>query len=159
MESKQIVILVATIFAVIIYFNIPVNKAWLDNRILVFTDNIHEELNNRDLEFRRKRRWEAQYMGVTQVKATAEMYNIKEPLLLVPPPEYYQSIYPGFTFPEPVICYYFAGLRTTTMTCEDVYKANCCLIIENGAMRIMPLQSKEEIDRVINIFKSANKPS
>lgn len=154
MGGRQIILLFAGFIFVIIFFNIPTYKGWLDKRILVFTKEIHEEIGNMDLEARRVYRLQGPYTGVLSIKENAKLLKIDSPLVLFPPNEYCQKMMPGLVLPEPVVCYYFAGLRATTINSNDVYNANCGIVFENGQFILAPLYNKEQIDRVIGIYKA-----
>lgn len=153
MNFRQIIILLITCFVLVIFFNIPVEKAWLENRILVFNKNLIEEKEHMDLEDRRVMRWASSYTAMVTISEYIKKNQSEDVKVLVPPKEYYTKRMPGLILPEPVIAYYFTGLRTTTKDCEDVYEAKGCIIYRGEKFEYQPLANKEEVIKVLEAYE------
>ncbi|MCB9045998.1 MAG: hypothetical protein H6550_07650 [Chitinophagales bacterium] len=154
MNNRQIIILLITTFVVIIYLNIPANKKWLENRILSFAEEIATQTEHMKLEERKEIRWQSSYTAIVTITDFIKKQDKSDPLVLLPPQSYYKKIDARILIPEPVVCYYFTGLKTTTIKCKDVYKATGCLIHNGKEFIYQPLKDSTEVSKVIEIYKN-----
>lgn len=152
MDHRQLSLLAAALLIITFYFGIPLNKQWFKDHILNFTDDIYEEINYMDPEVRKEYRWAASYVMTKSIKETIEKHKIDSPLILTPPDKYYKKYNAELIIPEPVVFYYYSGLRTTMIGAKDVYKANFGIIYEGNTMKLVPLNNREQIQHVIDIY-------
>ena len=153
MNYRQIVNLLATFFVIIIIFNIPVEKAWLNKRILVFNKDFYDEIERMDLESRRVRRWASSYTAMVSISDYIKKNQTPDVLVLVPPDEFYKKRMPWLILPEPVVAYYFTGLRTTTKDCDDVLDAKGCILYRTDRFEYQPLEGQDEVRKVLELYE------
>lgn len=103
MFARQLLLLTAAIFSIVLYFSIGANHDWLHERILNFNTDIDEELDNLDYESRRKSRWDAPYLFSITVKQFLDSTHAQNPLLLTPPASYLRARGVDYTIPEPIV--------------------------------------------------------
>lgn len=158
MYFKQLALLALSGFLILIFVNLGPNKAWFERRIYSFPEQLDEQLQFNTTEGRKEYRWAEPYFMTKGIAAYVRSQgdSIDKVTILLPPQEYCDKNGIRFTMPEPVVCYAFAGLRTTRMNCKDVYDADYCVFSLNGTMQIQQLKTREEIDQVINIYKAVN---
>ncbi len=128
MNTRTLVLLIASILLVTIYFNVGQPNKWYNERIKPFSEDISAQLNEMGLEKRKRLRWNNPYIVFSSIKGYLKTAGIKNALILTPPPSYASKFSPAITMPEPVIVYYYTGLRSTTIGCEDIRKANFCIV-------------------------------
>jgi hypothetical protein len=156
MNIKQIALTVVSIFYIVIFFKIPTNNEWVHDRVLNFLESIHDDLDKMGIEERRIARWGATYTDARTIRDFLDSIHIKKPLLLIPPKDYVDVYFKGSIIPEPLVFYYFSGLKTAFPTSKNVYSANCAIVVDNGAFGLRELTSKASIDSVLFMYKHPN---
>lgn len=154
MNTRKLILFIASILAILIFFSLNSNKYWLNERILVFNDELYEHLEHMKIEERRLIRWGNPYSACSSINDYMKKQKIKSALILLPPPSYAEKFSQNVVMPEPVVSYLFAGLRTTTVDAKDVYNANYCVVSVNGSMSFSKLKDSVEVANMIKEFKS-----
>lgn len=154
MNSRKFLLLIASILFVIVYFNIGKPKEWLDERILVFNQEIYDHMEHMSIEDRKLMKWGNPYSACISIKDYIKKEKMKDVLVLMPPPSYAKKFTQNVVLPEPVVCYLFAGLHTTSVESKDVYKANYCVVSVNGNMSFNKLKDRTAITNMVNEYKS-----
>lgn len=154
MNSRKLVLLVFSVLFIVIYLNIGKNRIWFNERILVFNDELYDHLDHMKIEERRLMRWGNPYVSCSSINNYIKKEKIKNALILMPPPSYGSKFTQNVVMPEPVVCYLFAGIRTTTPTSKDVYKANYCVMAKNGNMVFNRLEDSTDISNALKEYKS-----
>lgn len=115
------------------FFILPNNNDWLNNRILTYVNELNTQPYHLDLEERRRQRYKASYTRSKEIAHFFEKKTIKNSVLvLLPSSAYFKEngiIYP---VPEPVVFYYFTGLKTIRPNSKDALKANWYIRAEKG---------------------------
>jgi hypothetical protein len=154
MVSRKIVLFLASAFITILFFQTPTVNFWVKDKILIFTEEFYDGLGIMELEERRLVKLQGYYQGSIATKHILPKLKIDSPLLLVPPASYYKQFDEVISIPEPIVFYYFTGIRTTQMNCADVYKANCAMIFEEKLFQITKITERRQIDSVLARYKS-----
>lgn len=156
MYFKQLILTALSGFIILIYVNMGPNKEWFERRIYNFSELLEMEMEYNTLEGRREFRWGEPYFTIRGIRQYIEQQkaNPDSVLVLLPPQEYCDKNGMRFAMPEPVVCYHFAGLKTTRHNNKDVYEADYALVSINGNMSIQTLQTKEQVNEVIQHYKS-----
>lgn len=157
MNSRKLLLLAAGILVITIYFKLDFYNSWMDERILAFNEEIYDHMDRMSYEERKKIRWGGIYTASTGIREHIKSLKIKDPLILLPPPSYYQRFGQSISIPEPVVFYYYSGIKTTTVDAKDKYKANCCIIFEGKNFVFEKLKDSADVARVLNIYKSVAK--
>ncbi len=156
MDTRSLIITILTVIAITIYFNIPVHKTWLNKRILNFTTNVYDHIGM-SLEQRREYRWGAPYVFFRNIKQHMDTLDPPRKLVLLPPELYYKQYMPNITLSEPVICYYYSGLRTTTVDCDDVREADGCVYVHDSQFMYETIDSASDMDKILDHYKANSK--
>lgn len=158
-NPRQFILLLISFFSVVIFFNMPGNKKWLNERVLNFTDKIHDEIDMMSLEERRVYRFGGAYNASMAVQTMIKSWNMKEePLILLPPREYVKRFGIDVNFPEPLVFYYYTGLKSVQYISKDVYKANLALVFDgSGQLNIAKIKNKDGIKEILQLYKT-NQP-
>lgn len=155
MNTRQLTLTAISIFFIIIFFNLPIYYSWLNERVLTFVQSLDDDLDKMSLEERRIVRWGATYTDARSIKKYLDSIKVKNQLLLIPPKEYVNAYFTSAIVPEPIIFYYFAGLKTALPSSKNVYDANCAIVVENGSFGLKELRSRQSVDTVLLMYKQA----
>lgn len=159
MNPRQLLLLLLSLFSVLIFFNMPGNNKWLNERVLNFTDKIHDEMDMMSLEERRVYRLGAPYNASVAVQKMIKSWNMKEePIVLLPPRDYIKRFGIDVTFPEPIVFYYYTGLKSVQPTSKDVMKANLALVFDSrGGLNIAKMKNQDGLKEVLQMYKTPNR--
>lgn len=141
MYYKQLLLAVAAVFIVIIFFNIEVYDNWYNERISEFSARIADEVDNTDYEWRRQYKWGGAYELANFCKT--KMKADTDQLLILPPQEYVKQINSQLLVPEPITLYYWTGIRAVYPTHKDAVKGKYALYIENGNVMLVKIPNAE----------------
>ncbi len=154
MNYKKIVLALLSCFIVLIFFNVEIYKTWVNDRILVFyKSEIYDQTDIMELEERRRNRWSNTYTDALNIKKYLDTSGIKDPLLIMPPPEYVKKNFPKALIPEPIVFYYFAGVKTTWPESKFAEKANVAMFLSAETMAIKKIENKEQLEEVRKFYK------
>lgn len=126
----------------------------MNERIMVFNDELYDHLEHMSLADRKMIRWGNPYAACSSINDYIKKEKIKNALVLMPPASYANKFTEKVVLPEPVVCYLFAGIRTTTVDAKDVYKSNYCVLSANGSMSFSKLDDSIAVANMIKEYKS-----
>ncbi|MBN9484809.1 MAG: hypothetical protein BGO70_06180 [Bacteroidetes bacterium 43-93] len=153
MQQRTLATLIATAFLLIIFFNLKPYRYWLDSRILSFTTEIPEQIDNLDLEYRRETRYGNGYVMAKEILKLTSTLHYKNPIILLPRQNYVEAKgIPQLVMPEPIVLYLFSRLQGVVPGEKDVYKANMGLKIIKGQLELVELHSKNDIDNLLKDY-------
>jgi hypothetical protein len=153
MNYKKIALAFLSCIYILIFFNIEQYKTWLEDRILVFSSEIYDHLDRMDLEERRRFRWSNTYTDALTIKEYLDTSGIKEPLLMLPPLELVKKNLPNAIIPEPIVFYYFTGVKTILPDSRFIDKANVALVLRGNGLTIEKIENKEQLQAILNLYK------
>lgn len=123
------------VVAVVLFLLLPVNRGWLQNRILVYGRDFFHQAAHRDEEYRKKLRWKKAYRYAKQISAFFDTTGRKgRATVMIPPTAYFQEHGIQFHVPEPAVFYYYTGLRTTWAHHSKSITANWYVRVLKGRM-------------------------
>lgn len=155
MQSRKILILFLSIMCVSIFFSSNAYSHWYEERIHAFLNEIQDEVDNMTVEKRKLIRWGPSYESITIMKGILEKNNVKDPLILIPPASYGFKFMRGLTIVEPVIFYYYTGLKATTRDCKDMRKATYCIVADkNGQPQLVNLKDSTAFTNTLLEYQS-----
>lgn len=154
MNSRKLTLFVVSLISILLFFSIGNNKLWLNERIMVFNDELYDHLEHMKLEDRKMIRWSNPYAACSSINDYIKKEKIKNALVLMPPASYAPKFTQNVVMPEPVVCYLYAGLHTTTIDAKDAYKANYCVVSANGSMSFSKLEDSAAVANIIKEYKS-----
>lgn len=154
MNSRKLILFIVSIIAIVLFLSIGNNKLWMNERIMVFNDELYDHLEHMSLADRKMIRWGNPYAACSSINDYIKKEKIKNALVLMPPASYANKFTEKVVLPEPVVCYLFAGIRTTTVDAKDVYKSNYCVLSANGSMSFSKLDDSIAVANMIKEYKS-----
>lgn len=154
MNSRKLILFIVSIIAIVLFLSIGNNKLWMNERIMVFNDELYDHLEHMSLADRKMIRWGNPYAACSSINDYIKKEKIKNALVLMPPASYAGRFTEKVVLPEPVVCYLFAGIRTTTVDAKDVYKSNYCVLSANGSMSFSKLDDSIAVANMIKEYKS-----
>lgn len=150
MYYKQLLLSVAAIFCVTVFFNTALYSEWYNGRISNFRDDIYDEMSNLDYGYRKSRRWGAVYeLTEFTKKVLGKDSNV---MLVLPHAEYVKKVQPLFVMPEPITFYYHTGIKATFPEGKDTANATHGVYIDNGGFRIMKIRVHEDLVQLKKIY-------
>lgn len=79
--------------------------------------------------------------------------NISDPYVLMPPKEYFSKRGISFEIPEPIIFYYYTGIKNTGPKSEKRKKANWYLALDSTRLTIDSIESEQKLNEVLKAFE------
>ena len=111
--NKKLLLFLAGACAIVVFFMLPPYKAWLRERIFAYYQDFAWQKNKMAINQRMAYRFEGSYTYSKQIAAFFESKGIKNTaLVLIPPTDYFKQHGVDYHVPEPVVFYYYTGLRT-----------------------------------------------
>lgn len=156
---SKILLTILSIFLIVIFKNIGVNKYWFEK-----TGNYWEAFKEQKdadatVEEIKRERWGAPYIISLMIKDYFEKNKIKNPVLLLEPNDYLkQSNVLGTGLPEPIVFYYYTGVKMVWMNSKNVQEANYIAYVRGNGLSIEPIKSQEELQQILLKYKQY-KPS
>lgn len=154
MNFKSIILTFVSIVIILIFTNMGFYKAWFQQKIFSFPEDMVKYEEYQTLEQRRRYRLGGPYIGMKAIKEYFVKHNVKDAVVLLPPDDYYKKYDANLVMPEPVICYLYGGLRTTRITCNDVNDANYCVLHNGTEFILQELANKDDLQKVIEHYKA-----
>lgn len=156
---RRVLLFFVSILFIYLFFNTEATHIWLEDRILPFRRHLQEDLQHMSLKDRKEIRWGGSYIGAQGLANYFRREHIKDPLVLIPPQEYFTRNGINISMPEPIVFYYYSGLRTTLPNSPYLYKAQYALAIDSAMNTdIVHLTGKEDIDRIVKAYNTVYKP-
>lgn len=154
MNSRKLILLLTSLIAIVLFFSFSNNKLWLSERILSFNDELYDHLEHMKIDERKMMRWGNPYSACSSINDYMKKEKIKNALILMPPASYADKFSQKVVMPEPVVCYLFGNLHTTTIDAKDAYKANYCVVSTDGSMSFKKLDDSSAVVSIIEEYKS-----
>ena len=145
-----------------IFFSLPDNKLWLERRAITYFKDMGRQMNNMEVEFRKRERH-----GITYQIANYVCNNVpKDSWFLMPPQAFYldriyassnanvQEIY-RFISQVNIFAFHCMDLNLLDMQMErnELSKAQYTLDVQpNGNMAVIQISSPEILDQVLQRF-------
>lgn len=146
--SKQLVLTLTSTLVIVVFFNIGFHSEWLQTKVIAPLKLIDGQLLNMEPEVRLEHKLQNSY---AIAKATGDyMRSVgqdKTAIVLLPPQAYLKEQGADFHVPEPVVFYYYSGLRSKWINSPGADSATHVLGYHTGQMALLPLgkEFKKEI--------------
>ncbi len=131
--------------------NIGNNKTWFDMRIWSFKDEIYDQADNWDLEYRKQQRWGNAYALARSIQTEFKRIdtNNHNRLLLIPHQKYIDAVGLQTSMPEPVVFYYYSQIKAAYPASPNVYQCTHGIKASNGHLYVTTFTSKADIDSLL----------
>jgi hypothetical protein len=156
MKSRKVLILFLSIMSVSIFFSLKAYNGWYNERVGSFLDEIYDQAYMTTIDQRKMVRWGISYESCRIIKDVIVKSNkVKDPLILTPPASYGFKFVRNLVIVEPVIFYYYTGLKTTTRDCKDIAKANYCILAgTSGQPLLVDIRDSNDLKNTLIEYKA-----
>jgi hypothetical protein len=152
--KKTILLFFISILSLYLFFLIPKNREWLNDRVMAYWFDFRRNKNRIDPEFRKIKRWESDYTISKEISGHFIKKGLaKEALILVPPTQYFIDRKILYHVPEPAVFYYYTGLKTVWINSEKAMQANWIVTARNQNLLFIPVTDKKMLADSIQSFK------
>lgn len=157
MLIKRIVLAVLASLLILFFFKTEFYGNWYQLRITDSRERYDNEAENMDVEFRKQYRYANQYAIAKEILRRVREAKDTNAIILLPPNAYVQENSPEIIrygrIPEPVVFYYFTGLKSVWTNSPEVNKANWALIIQNNDVQIVPINAEQRA-MLLDMYKN-----
>lgn len=141
-----------TAFLLLIFTKIGYNKTWFEKVQYYFTDFIEQKDSDASLETIRESRLGPSYKMSKEIQKYFEKKHIQNPVVLFEPNTYIEKA-AGFKMPEPIVFYYFTGLKSVWMNSRNVAEATHFVYFRQRNMYIDTIPSSVVLKKLIIAYK------
>ncbi|WP_118972276.1 hypothetical protein [Taibaiella koreensis] len=150
---SQVALTFIAIVALFIFSHAGVNKEWFAKVVSYWDDYQEQRQSNKTIEEIREERLGPSYKISKMVRETFEARHIKNPVILLEPNTYVEKTMGGIKMPEPIIFYYFTGIKALWTNSTNVNEATHILRLKNGQMQIDTISSPGALKQILNFYK------
>jgi len=151
--KKTILLFLISLASLFIFFLVPDNRDWLEKRVIAYWNDFRRNRNKTDLEYRKKLRWDSDYVYSIQIAGHFPKDSQNKNLVLLPPSKYFTDRKINFHVPEPAVFYYYTGLKTTWINSRQALNANWIVVVENGQLEYLPVKDNKMLTDSIASFR------
>lgn len=149
---STIVLTCASLFILFLFTRMEINKLWFE-KVTSYWDAYQEQKNSdASIEEIKEERWGMTYKISKQIAKYFADRHVKHPVVLFEPNTYLEKTM-GFTMPEPVVIYYFTGMKSVWTDCKTVNEATHIVRFKNGNMSIDSIRSPQELQQILTFYK------
>lgn len=151
-RMRRFILPCAALLIIMLLFGIGPNSYWFHTRVW---GNFVSNLKRLDAgtEDRKLLTLGDSYMAAKAFAIEAVGDNISKGLILIPPTTYLHARW-GRELPEPVVLYYFTGIRTTLPNGKNAGNAMHAVLVTNKVLEIVPITSPGERTRILTLYQS-----
>jgi len=143
-----------SIVLIVLFFLAPANGEWLRARIIGSLQDIKTEHTKMGLEERMQYRFDSDYVYSKQIARLFEQKGIKDKaLVLVPPTTYFTVKKMRYHVPEPVVFYYYTGLKIVWGNNLNAADANWYIYVQNGHFVMDSVVNRQSLQDTIAAYK------
>jgi hypothetical protein len=142
------------ILAIVLFFLVPRNRAWFNDRIVGYWNDFINQRSHLDLEYRKAERWGSSYTLSKQIADfISRKGNGRDAIVVVPPSTYFKERNVHYHVPEPAVFYYYTGVKTQWIYSNNVVKANWIVGAKNGKLKITEVKDENTLTDSLAVFK------
>lgn len=150
-KARKYLLSLAAVAALVLFFLLPPYKTWLEKRIYGYYKDFKKQKNNLSTEYRKAHRFGTHYTFSRQI---ADLFRSKKDILvLIPPSAYFKQNGLNYEVPEPVVFYYFTGLRTVRVNSYNAAEANRIVTVKNRMLMVDSITDKAILKDSIALWK------
>ena len=151
---KKLILLISSAIVLFLFFLLPVNRNWMQNRVLIYLNSFQTQKNNLDIEHRKKLRVGNDYIFTKNIADFFEKKGIADSVLVfIPPTSYFLTNGVEYHVPEPAVFYLHTGLKTIWVQSKDAMTANWYVHLKNKNILIDTVPPKKEFEEMIKEFE------
>lgn len=152
---RKIILLNAAIFSIALFFTLPRNREWLRDAIAGSLNDFTAECHHLDEDYRMQYRFDSIYIYSQQIAQLVKRSGgTATAVVLVPPSNYFNSMNIHYHVPEPVVFYYFTGVKTLWSNCTNAADANWYVCVKDGKLAVNPAGNRQALLDTIRVFNT-----
>jgi hypothetical protein len=152
--AKRLILFTAGIVCLVLFFILPPNREWLTTRITGSIADFTKERHNLNEEHRMAYRFNDEYTCSKQIEyLLRQKHAVANALVLLPPTSYFKQHNISYHVPEPVVFYYFTGIKTVWANCSNAANANWFAWADGGKIKIDTVINKKALIDTITALK------
>ncbi len=150
---KALLLAVLSIIVLLQITRVDAYKQWFKNRPNRYWKEFNtQRKSSATVEEVKKMRYGTEYNVAQMVKAELEKKQVKNPVILMEPNEYYKEKQIPYNAPEPVVFYYFNGMNSVWMNSKNVDSATHFLKIMPDNIDIQEIKSPEQLKEILSQY-------
>lgn len=150
---KKLILFAASSCCIYLVSKISTYKDWLDQRIIPKYEMIGEASEHSAIEERKLFRYGNGYYISGLIRDRVKQSKDTAPLILLPPKGYVAEKKIDYPVPEPIVFYYFTGLKSIWANSPDAIKANWVVFLDSNNLQVVPVTDKAQLQQIINEFR------
>jgi hypothetical protein len=150
---KQLLLFGIAIGLLFLYYSIGENRRWFNNKLLGYWEEFKIQKKEMDPEKRKNSRLGTSYSLSKTFADFLINKGERDKLLLLPPNDYLLENKIQYKVPEPVVFYYYTGLKTVWPDNNDAMKAAWYVDIVNGQITLDSVKNQAQLDSVLIKFR------
>lgn len=139
-------------FCLFIFTRAGFNREWFGKVTGYWDDYREQRRSDASIEQIKEERWGASYKISKMVQKQMKDKHIENPVILLEPNAYLEKT-AGFQMPEPIVFYYFTGIKALWTNSPNVKDATHILRIQKGRMLIDTISSPEALQQILTFYK------
>lgn len=149
--TKEILLSILSILLIVGVFNFGYYKQWFKDRIVQYWESFKIEKENLDIETRKVNRYGNSYVISKIITSFFEDNKIKNPLVLIPPTDYFAGFGIDYHVPEPAVFYYYTGLKTLwpNANYNDLLKAKWFVRVDSVRLYVDSIPNQHKLDSIL----------
>lgn len=149
--SQSSLTLISVVF-LFIFSRAGNNKEWFQKISGYWEDYKEQRVSTTSIEEIKEERLGISYRVCKLIQKHFEDKHIKNPVILLEPNTYLEKT-AGMKMPEPVVFYYFTGIKALWTNAANVKEATHILRLKNGGMRIDSIASPQQLQQILSFYK------
>lgn len=152
-SAKSVLLTIISIVIISIFLSIDFYHDWFVKRVVKPIDDINEQLTYMEPEERMELRLGMSYIiskGVADY--LRKNHADTSAIVLLPPQAYIKHYKANYPVPEPIVFYYYTGLKSKWISSPGVEKSNFAIIYQKNNIQLAPL-NKQQLAEVLKVFR------
>ena len=155
--SKELILSLIGIAAIVGFFMLPPYHEWMNERIIAYYHDFTWQKNKMGMTQRMADRFEGDYTYSKQIAAFFDKKKSKQNVLvLVPPTDYFDQHDIEYHVPEPIVFYYYTGLKTVWPNSSNANQANWYVRVNNGKIVVDSIINRQSFADTLTALKKFN---
>ena len=140
-----------------VFFLLPPYRSWVKERIFAYYHDFTWQRKKMDIQQRMAYRFKGSYIYSKQIADFFEKKRMKSTaLVLIPPTDYFSKYGLDYHVPEPLVFYYYTGLRTIWPNSVDTAKANFYAHVKDKRIVIDSIANRAAFSDSLKAFNKFN---
>lgn len=140
---RQLLLFLAPVVLITAFFLLPANRAWFNDRIIIYYQQFNSQRKTMDVQKRLANRFGNYYTASRKIAGAIQGKAGADALVLMPSTAYFKHYGIDYRVPEPVVFYYFTQLRTVWPNSPHAKNANWYVHVVNGKIKAETVRDRK----------------